>query len=160
MTVLLIIHWKCFSTSFATEPSLQIHFCNVNKFPIYFSNRFSHLFGEFIGLSVYFFKKYVIKSFTCLNTISNFIKLFHVGPGHRQKPCTILKVETELCAFCGETRETILHLFCDCSIVKNTWLKLYERLQIKCGGLSGLFGRDILLGIPSLSTKSTQFSFN
>jgi hypothetical protein len=38
----------------------------------------------------YFFKKYVIKSFTCLNTISNFIKLFHVGPGHRQKPCTIL----------------------------------------------------------------------
>jgi hypothetical protein len=27
MTVLLIIHWKCFSTSFSTEPSLQIHFC-------------------------------------------------------------------------------------------------------------------------------------
>jgi hypothetical protein len=32
-------------------------------------------------------------------------------------------VETELCAFCGETRETILHLFCDCNIVKNIWLK-------------------------------------
>ena len=27
MTVLLIIYWKCFSTNFSTEPSLQIHFC-------------------------------------------------------------------------------------------------------------------------------------
>jgi hypothetical protein len=59
-------------------------------------------------------------------------------------------VETELCAFCGETRETILHLFCDCNIVKNIWLKIYEQLQIRCGGLSGLSGRDILLGIENV----------
>jgi hypothetical protein len=47
-------------------------------------------------------------------------------------------VETELCAFCGETRETIL-------------LKIYEQLQIRCGGLSGLSRRDILLGIENVN---------
>jgi hypothetical protein len=59
-------------------------------------------------------------------------------------------VETDLCASCGETRETILHLFCDCNIVKNIWLKIYEQLQIRCGGLAGLSGRDILLGIENV----------
>ena len=59
-------------------------------------------------------------------------------------------VETELCTFCGETRKTILHLFCDYNIVKNIWLKIYEQLQTRCGGLSGLSGRDILLGIENV----------
>ena len=59
-------------------------------------------------------------------------------------------VETELCAFCGETRETILHLFCDCNIVKNILLKIYEQLQIRCGGLAVLPERDILLGIKNV----------
>ena len=58
--------------------------------------------------------------------------------------------ETELFAFCGETRETILHLFCDSNIVNNIWLKIYEQLQIRCGGLSGLSRRDILLGIENV----------
>jgi hypothetical protein len=57
-------------------------------------------------------------------------------------------VETELHAFCGETKETILHLFCDCNIVYNIWLKIYEQLQIRC--LSGLSMIDILLGIEHL----------
>ena len=54
-------------------------------------------------------------------------------------------VETELRAFCGETGETIMHLFCN--IVNNIWLKIYEQLQIRCGGLSR---RDILLGIENV----------
>ena len=56
-------------------------------------------------------------------------------------------VETELRAFCGET---IMHLFCDCNIVNNIWLKIYEQLQIRCGGFSGLSRRDILLGIENV----------
>jgi hypothetical protein len=56
-----------------------------------------------------------------------------------------------LCAFCGETRETILHLFCESNIVNNIWLKIYEQLQIRCGGLSGLSGRDILLEIENVN---------
>jgi hypothetical protein len=62
-------------------------------------------------------------------------------------------VETELCVFCGETRETILHLFCDCNIVKNIWLKIYEQLQIRCEVLCGLSRRDILLGIENGMTS-------
>ena len=59
-------------------------------------------------------------------------------------------VETELRAFCGETGETIMHLFCDCNIVNNIWLKIYEQLQIRCGGLAVLSGRGILLGIGNV----------
>jgi hypothetical protein len=65
---------------------------NVNKFPIYFFNIqqiFLFIFRIYRSFSI-FSQKYVIKRFTWLNTISNFIKLFHVGPGHRQKPCTII----------------------------------------------------------------------
>ena len=89
-------------------------------------------------------------------TLDNILKMFQYKFLHR----TILTntflykcrlVETELCAFCGETRETILHLFCDCNIVKNIWLKIYEQLQIRCGGLSGLSRRDILLGIENVN---------
>ena len=76
-------------------------------------------------------------------TLDNILKMFQYKFLHR----TILTntflykcrlVETELCAFCGETRETIL-------------LKIYEQLQIRCGGLSGLSRRDILLGIENVN---------
>ena len=88
-------------------------------------------------------------------TLDNILKMFQYKLLHRTIPTnTFLHkcklVETELCAFCGETRETILHLFCDCNIVKNIWLKIYEQLQIRCGGLAGLSGRDILLGIENV----------
>jgi hypothetical protein len=36
------------------------------------------------------------------------------------------------------------------NIVNNIWLKIYEQLQIRCGGLSGLSRRDILLGIENV----------
>jgi hypothetical protein len=62
-------------------------------------------------------------------TLDNTLKVFQYKLLHRTIPantfvykCRI--VETELCAFCGETRETILHLFCDCSIVNNSWIKI------------------------------------
>jgi hypothetical protein len=53
-------------------------------------------------------------------------------------------VETELCVFCGET--SLLWL----QHSKKHLAKIYEQLQIRCGGLSGLSGRDILLGIENV----------
>ena len=72
-------------------------------------------------------------------TLDNTLKMFQYKLLHRTIPTNTFLykcrlVETEWCAFCGETRETILHLFCDCNIVKNIWLKIYEQLQIRCGG--------------------------
>ena len=88
-------------------------------------------------------------------SLDNTLKMFQYKLLHRTIPTNAFLykcrlVETELCAFCGETRETLLHLFCDCNIVKNIWLKIYEQLQIRCGGLAGLSGRDILLGIENV----------
>jgi hypothetical protein len=59
-------------------------------------------------------------------------------------------VETELCVFCEETNDTILHLFCDCNKVNNIWLKIYVQLHVQCGRVSDLFGRCILLGIENI----------
>jgi hypothetical protein len=84
---------------------------------------------------------------------NNTLKMFQYNLLHRTIPTNTFLykcrlVETELHAFCGETKETILHLFCDCNIVYNIWLKIYEQLQIRC--LSGLSMIDILLGIEHL----------
>ena len=58
-------------------------------------------------------------------TLDNTLKMFQYKLLHRtirtnKFVYTCRLVETELCAFCGETRETILHLFSDCNIVKKT----------------------------------------
>jgi hypothetical protein len=68
---------------------------------------------------------------------NNTLKMFQYNLLHRTIPTNTFLykcrlVETELHAFCGETKETILHLVCDCNIVYNIWLKIYEQLQIRC----------------------------
>jgi hypothetical protein len=37
--------------------------------------------------------------------------------------------ETQLCNFCNETQETILHLFWECNFVKSLWLEMAEILK-------------------------------
>ena len=64
-------------------------------------------------------------------TLDNTLKMFQYKLLHRTIPTNTFLykcrlVETKLCAFCGETRETILHLFCDYNIVNNIWLKIYS----------------------------------
>ena len=81
------LYWNIFNVL-----SRVVIWQNVNKFPIYnisIQQIFPFILRIYRSFSI-FFQEYAIKSFTWLNTISNFIKLFHVGPGHRQKPCTIL----------------------------------------------------------------------
>jgi hypothetical protein len=65
-------------------------------------------------------------------TLDNTLKMFQYKLLHRTIPTNTFLykcrlVETELCAFCEETRETILHLFCDC----NTFiLRIYWSFSI------------------------------
>ena len=40
--------------------------------------------------------------------------------------------ETELCTFCKNDRETILHLFSDCIHVQSFWTTIRHFLEIKC----------------------------
>lgn len=40
--------------------------------------------------------------------------------------------ETELCTFCSEQKESLLHLFYDCSFVKTFILQLREEIALKC----------------------------
>ena len=37
--------------------------------------------------------------------------------------------ETQLCIFCNETKETILHLFWECNIVTSLWMEMAEILK-------------------------------
>ena len=71
-------------------------------------------------------------------TLDNILKMFQYKLLHRTIPTnTFLHkcklVETELCAFCGETKETILHLFCDSNIVNNIWLKYMSNCRSGVG---------------------------
>ena len=59
-------------------------------------------------------------------------KLFHriIFTNSRLFKCRL--IETELCTFCNEQRETLLHLFYDCSHVRTFLLQLQELLRTKC----------------------------
>ena len=54
--------------------------------------------------------------------------------------------ETLLCSFCNETKESILHLFCECSIVKNVWLDIAQLLKNKCYIDMSFTNKEIILG--------------
>ena len=54
--------------------------------------------------------------------------------------------ETQDCNFCNETKETILHLFWECNIVKNLWLEMAEILKNKCNIEIPISRQHIILG--------------
>lgn len=55
--------------------------------------------------------------------------------------------DTESCTFCKEDKETIQHLFFDCTLVSNFWKNLESLLKCKCGLLQlQLLKNDILFG--------------
>jgi hypothetical protein len=41
--------------------------------------------------------------------------------------------ETELCSYCFETKESLIHLFYECRFVRSLWLQFTENLRSKCG---------------------------
>ena len=63
--------------------------------------------------------------------------------------------ETHLCSFCGETKETILHLFWECSVARTLWLDLAGALQTRCSVVLPLSPKNIILG-----SEVTEASMN
>ena len=60
----------------------------------------------------------------------------------------MLNKESELCTFCNETKESLVHIFCECVHSKNVWLCIKNLLQ-GCG-----------YGIQLFSTKDNSFHNN
>jgi len=58
--------------------------------------------------------------------------------------------ETQLCNFCNETKETILHLFWECNIVKSLWLEMAEILKNKCNVEIPISAQHIILLLTSI----------
>jgi hypothetical protein len=55
--------------------------------------------------------------------------------------------ETELCTFCTETKESLFHLFWDCTYSKKKWFSLVNVLE-NCG-LKYINAPNIILGIAN-----------
>ena len=53
---------------------------------------------------------------------------------------------TELCTFCHETKESILHLFCNCSHSITIWRNIESELKIKCNLDIRFDKENIILG--------------
>ena len=54
--------------------------------------------------------------------------------------------DTDLCSFCGEEKETLLHLFCTCSQVRQLWSNVYEYIQERFGvNIQDCEPKDIIL---------------
>jgi len=67
--------------------------------------------------------------------------------------------ETELCTFCMETKENLLHLFWNCNLVKKNWFAIKNFLMI-CGIALPLTAREITLGISESYIESQNTANN
>ena len=65
--------------------------------------------------------------------------------------------ETQLCNFCNETKETILHLFWECNIVTSLWMEMAEILKNKCNVELAILAQDIILGTDGLDYSINLF---
>ena len=54
--------------------------------------------------------------------------------------------ETHLCSFCNETKETILHLFWDCYIIRSLWFEIADILRRLCDITLPLSAQHIIFG--------------
>ena len=52
--------------------------------------------------------------------------------------------ETELCTFCTETKESLVHIFWECNYVRNFWLSIGNFLKI-CGLSLPFNAKDIIV---------------
>jgi len=65
--------------------------------------------------------------------------------------------ETQLCKFCNETKETILHILWECNIVKGLWLEMAEILKNKCNVEIPISAQHIILGSYMLDYSINLF---
>ena len=55
--------------------------------------------------------------------------------------------ETEICTFCTETKDNLLHLFWECTYSKIVWFSLVNVLENCAVNLQYLYAPNIILGI-------------
>ena len=67
-------------------------------------------------------------------------------------------IETELCSFCNNTKETILHLFFECMFSKNILLSFVSLLQEKCNITYNITPKNIFFG-PLISSLEDNIMF-
>lgn len=72
-------------------------------------------------------------------------KLLHRITTTNSKLYKFKLLETELCSFCGETKETIIHLFYFCSQIRNLWIQLNDLIIAKLN-VSILDTKTVFLG--------------
>ena len=65
--------------------------------------------------------------------------------------------ETELCNFCQETKETILHLFLECTVSKKLWLQIKTTLFQTCDVHIPCLSKDIILGSDQVELSINYF---
>ena len=63
--------------------------------------------------------------------------------------------ETELCTFCTETKESLVHIFWECNYVRNFWLSIGNFLKI-CGLSLPFNAKDIIRGVTEHRAQSTM----
>lgn len=56
--------------------------------------------------------------------------------------------ETELCSYCFETKESLIHLFFECNLVRTLWLQLRDELRSKCNITMDITPISCTLGYP------------
>ena len=87
-------------------------------------------------------KKYIIFQYKILNRI--------LSTNNYLMKCNLK--ETSLCTFCNETRETLIHIFWDCSIVKSLWLEFADFVFSECNLTFPVSAKNIILGSENSNT--------
>lgn len=67
-----------------------------------------------------------------------------------------LRKLSELCTFCTETKECLVHIFGECNHVQNSWLAIGNFLTI-CGVISPFHAKDICLGPNKHSSAQDMY---
>ena len=65
--------------------------------------------------------------------------------------------ETNLCTFCNETKESILHLFWECNYSKNVWLEFAETLKNKSDIEFPMSAQNIIMGADTVDLSLNYF---
>ena len=69
-------------------------------------------------------------------------------------------IETELCSFCGEVKESITHLFFNCSYVKTIWIILHENLLSLCNLSVSMNIENAIFGYHNCSNEEESRTVN
>ena len=101
----------------------------------------------------------------CFKTIhDNEIKWFQYRILHRilgtnEYLFKLKYTNNNICVFCKEHPETIMHLFVECHVVKNFWGEVKRNVSLHLGLELTLTAQDIILGVFSTAATTTNIIY-